>query len=722
MADDSIRRYTFEDDADFSTQISDTSGLKPLGWLDLFSPNGEIALKVADGSSSAAQFTNSNGKGSVYSGDAITVSGLQDFSILAKIKVNGYVTDDNTQLLVWVQTDAGTPGFIPQIAIGFLHRSGSLYLDAYFSDETGTQVGVYVADIGTVISPDTYYWVLLELNRTGNTVTLYIDAISIDSADAAGFGAIEYASGPVLGVSGPIVTIGAVGQPILTVSDIRLFNRVLVGDERIGIFNGGGGMGGTIIDPTSAQAYKTYDVTVTAGNTILATKDGEAMFFHLTKNFSGLAGKKITFIDSAGKKAVAYGYQNGGGEALGSELITTPINSLSQPFETFLTSGIDISSAINTAGLGVCSVNMSDILGRLVYIGTNCTLNSGTGPRLTTSRESSASTNQTIRSALNGLWGVYRTFCTNPSNGREDTGLVLFVADGVLTNFSLIWSCKPLTNVPATGMLLCSTRTGSTRNMESVETGFNPNAVVTVRVENAPVIIDPSKSASNFSSLLSGLVGWWPLSQEYQPGALVLDRSAYSNHGTPTNITYTTDRLGRANRAASFNGASSFVDLSSVVLARAADTKGTIILSIKVTGIKTTEYFFSLGDKDQAVTTDKFYLYTSAGVPYFALYSGGTFAISINANAGTDIRNTWVRLGITQDGSTSKMYINGVAQTDTDSGEWLANINNIDYANVGRRVFSTSDVTLSTCLVREITWYNRGLTADEMVEDYMSDW
>ncbi len=74
--------------------------------------------------------------------------------------------------------------------------------------------------------------------------------------------------------------------------------------------------------------------TITSGDLHIATKAGEAMFFVDGLDFDSLDGVsykgtdagstpyRFVFTDSAGKTAVAYGGALGGGEALGSELVT----------------------------------------------------------------------------------------------------------------------------------------------------------------------------------------------------------------------------------------------------------------------------------------------------------------------------------------------------------------------------------------------------------------
>jgi hypothetical protein len=72
-----------------------------------------------------------------------------------------------------------------------------------------------------------------------------------------------------------------------------------------------------------------------------------------------------------------------------------------------------------------------------------------------------------IRTITNGNAGIsiYRSGLGN-------------VTDVTLDNVSV----KKLTDVPVTGLHLMSTKNGTTRNMANVETGFNPNAIVGVKI------------------------------------------------------------------------------------------------------------------------------------------------------------------------------------------------------------------------------------------------
>ncbi|MFA7202791.1 MAG: hypothetical protein WC188_03670, partial [Candidatus Caldatribacteriota bacterium] len=135
---------------------------------------------------------------------------------------------------------------------------------------------------------------------------------------------------------------------------------------------------------------------------------------------------------------------------------------------------------VNTAGSGYAYTNAMAQLGRLVQINTNFSLTSGDVPSFATSR-STSSYGQALPLFVAGAQQCHWTFSARPVDGQEDTGLWVGVVNKT-TDFSLTWSCKAYTDVPATGLHLMSTKNGTTRNMASVETGFDPNTIVGVKI------------------------------------------------------------------------------------------------------------------------------------------------------------------------------------------------------------------------------------------------
>lgn len=222
--------------------------------------------------------------------------------------------------------------------------------------------------------------------------------------------------------------------------------------------------------------------TITSGDLHIATKDGEAMFFHDSIDFSSYAGTdggstpyRLVFTDSAGKVAVAYGGAAGGGEALGAELFTEWIQ---RPgYEP------DISCVIDGDALAFESSYRYDariyavidaIKDRIYKISLgSCVLHSGGFYK-----ESFGLSSGQVLADYPVLFvegEYYKTPILDCS--------YFFIRAVASINMSLGGlGVNPLTDVPVTGLHLMSAKNGTTRNMTSVETGFNPNAVTGVKI------------------------------------------------------------------------------------------------------------------------------------------------------------------------------------------------------------------------------------------------
>ena len=227
-----------------------------------------------------------------------------------------------------------------------------------------------------------------------------------------------------------------------------------------------------------------YEISL--GDAHIATLDGEAMFFHDSIDFSTYAGTDLgftpyylEFIDDAGLIAAAYAGAQGGGETLGSELITSWSNDY---YETFSANanGHDIDSAIETGTDGRAqSSHRTDLVGKIAKIEANLTLNSGATPSFYL-KLGSSSWGQ-IYSLSTGSVSAVKTldyYTGNPA--RPEGGYI--VRSFAPSDFALETSLKCYTDIPATGLHLMSTKNGTTRNMASQETGFDPNRITEIRV------------------------------------------------------------------------------------------------------------------------------------------------------------------------------------------------------------------------------------------------
>lgn len=222
---------------------------------------------------------------------------------------------------------------------------------------------------------------------------------------------------------------------------------------------------------TTLYAQWLEEFVIDLGEIHIAIKNGEAMFFHDSIDFSDYAGTDAgstpyiaEFEDSAGKKATAYLGAVGGGETLGSELSTaftsgwlTTANASITDADTFVTTASGYGILKNTIG-------SSGSIYKCVISGpSNCVpYMSSVNPR------SAFLANGTeYLTYVTSLFGDTNFYLRNTLAGTSD-----------VTALSL----KIMTNVPATGLHLMSTKNGTTRNMASVETGFNPNAIIGVTI------------------------------------------------------------------------------------------------------------------------------------------------------------------------------------------------------------------------------------------------
>jgi hypothetical protein len=253
--------------------------------------------------------------------------------------------------------------------------------------------------------------------------------------------------------------------------------------------------GGVAFKGTALNRSFVAENSITLGTLYIATKDGEAMFFHDSLDFSGYTGNyRLTFIDSAGKKAEAYAGAVGGGETLGVEELVNGdceaspitgwieqnsaiINRIADPRDGSSGSySIEITRgpAGNNALFQQPSVNGAvgrlfkiDFWGKVITSNYAYSLFSGTPRPMITdtswTRITDYGTQEEVSLSVNGVFRIL--LYTLEEETRIDDA-----------------SLKMLTDVPSTGLRLVSANGGATRNMASVETDFNPNAINKVQI------------------------------------------------------------------------------------------------------------------------------------------------------------------------------------------------------------------------------------------------
>jgi len=192
---------------------------------------------------------------------------------------------------------------------------------------------------------------------------------------------------------------------------------------------------------------------------------------------AGYTPYKAVATDAAGKKATGYIAAVGAGETLGSELITGWENSGSNPFETFTSSGLDITSAINTSGWGVVDVSpYIPSTGALLKYTGDITINSGVLLNLQVDQYPDTNPKTILQSPVTTGIKTYYATSLATQNGLQ------FVASEAVDFKALNNSLKYITDPPSTAVHIVSSLNGTTRNWASIESGFDPNAIATYQI------------------------------------------------------------------------------------------------------------------------------------------------------------------------------------------------------------------------------------------------
>lgn len=216
-----------------------------------------------------------------------------------------------------------------------------------------------------------------------------------------------------------------------------------------------------ISPPVSDQRRFTHVKQSTGSTYNYGDFTSDNAFFWSSIDLSSYVGDYIEVYDATGKVATGYLAGIGAGETLGSELITGWTQN--GPFETFITSGKELSSVILLhVDTAVAQVNSSGFVSNELYkLIVNLTLNSGQLPIAYAYTVS-------LGSLANGLNNFYSGITT---------GQYFQLLSSNLTNYSSINSAKRVTDPPSTAVHIVSSLNGTTRAWASIESGFDPNTI-----------------------------------------------------------------------------------------------------------------------------------------------------------------------------------------------------------------------------------------------------
>jgi len=162
----------------------------------------------------------------------------------------------------------------------------------------------------------------------------------------------------------------------------------------------------------------------------------------------------------------------------------------------------------------------------------------------------------------------------------------------------------------------------------------------------------------------------------------------------------------------SFDGSGDYIDISDPNWTHSTGSFGGWIKTSTTSNVTV----FGISDGDTGNNYVQIWVNGSDGKAYLYLK---TASLLINVNSdGVVNDNHWHHVYVTQDGATSKMYINGTLQTDTDSGEWIDDLSGLSHYRIGNLRNSASDVNHFLGKIADFRVYDDALTADEVLYLY----
>ena len=162
------------------------------------------------------------------------------------------------------------------------------------------------------------------------------------------------------------------------------------------------------------------------------------------------------------------------------------------------------------------------------------------------------------------------------------------------------------------------------------------------------------------------------------------DMSGNGYHGTNNGATF-------SGSYADFDGTNDYIDISSHISAVSSQTQGTICFNANH-DVTSDPMAWGIGDSGNANSRARSYISSGDSKYYFQLNDNGWINDVISDS--TLSTGTNYTICITNDGTTTKMYIDASVQTDTDSGEWMNDMATLDTWRLGVRAYSLTN------------WYN----------------
>jgi hypothetical protein len=217
----------------------------------------------------------------------------------------------------------------------------------------------------------------------------------------------------------------------------------------------------------------------------------------------------------------------------------------------------------------------------------------------------------------------------------------------------------------------------------------------------------------------SGLVGYWPF-----------NGNANDESGNGLNLTQvgsaslSADRFNNLNSAFYFGAVTEPSNLNFPSQANQAINnfnQGTLSMWINIHEFDVTNHYFGFDNsffvKQKGGANTQLYCGILGGTQKFRFHLNGSLPAGGVFSSNSDIQaNSWTYVVVTWDGTTERMFVNGILDNSIASANYLTDLANPDFINVGACYPVGSNASYSD--IDDIGIWNRALTADEILALY----
>ena len=245
-----------------------------------------------------------------------------------------------------------------------------------------------------------------------------------------------------------------------------------------------------------------------------------------------------------------------------------------------------------------------------------------------------------------------------------------------------------------------------------------PNGSKTINVHYGNLSLTSNSSTTNtfIREIDSGSTkASWPMDEA--SGTTVNDQSGNNNNGTMNGTNASTNVIaGKFNNARNFNGSDNYFDAGNPA---SLQISSALSLEAWVKFANTSACYPRIISKFTNYPWNGYELLTDCtgtNTPYLQLGNNGTLT-NVNSNSGLSA-NVWHHLVATYDGSTEKIYVDGVLTGTNSSAANAISVNGANSVNVEVGRFAGAAQQYFPGSIDEARIYNRALTAAEVTDLY----